>query len=199
MKTLRSIVKSLAKKHPSVVLVRNGTIHALYGLAFYASKLVGMVPIQWVRMLAYRALGVKVGSKSIICHSCDVFSPRGITIGENSLIGHRGFLDGRGTLTIGDHVCIAGDVFLFTGEHDVNSQGFTGVFEPITINDRVWIGSRATVLPGVVLGEGSVVAAGAVVTKNVDAYTIVGGVPAKMIGKRRTDLAYTLTLGAWFV
>jgi len=70
---------------------------------------------------------------------------------------------------------------------------FPEAFAPITICDYVWLGSRAMVLPGVTVGEGAVIAAGAVVTKDVDPYTVVGGVPARPIGTRRQDLGYELT------
>ena len=85
---------------------------------------------------------------------------------------------------IGKNVCIGEDVRLITGSHDVTSPHFNLVTRPITINDNVWIATGAIVLPGVTIGEGAVVGAGSVVTKDVEPWTVVGGNPAKFIKKR---------------
>ena len=81
---------------------------------------------------------------------------------------------------------------IFTREHDVQSTDFAETGAPVTIGDFVYIGTRVTILPGVDIGEGTVVATGAVVTRTVEPFTIVGGVPAVEIGRRRQDLDYRL-------
>jgi len=101
-------------------------------------------------------------------------------------------LDGRLGLAIGDNVSISEGAAFFTLEHDPNSPTFENRGAPIQIGDRVFIGARAMVLPGAAIGEGAVVAAGAVVTRDVEPYQIVAGVPARPIGQRSQDLAYTL-------
>lgn len=78
----------------------------------------------------------------------------------------------------------------FTLGHDPQSPDFADQGGEVVIGDRVWIAYRAVIMPGVTLGEGAVVAAGAVVTQDVAPYTIVGGVPARPIGTRTTDLRY---------
>lgn len=85
---------------------------------------------------------------------------------------------------IGKNVCIGEDVRLITGSHDVTSPHFNLVTRPITINDNVWIATGAIVLPGVTIGEGAVVGAGSVVTKDVEPWSVVAGNPAKFIKKR---------------
>jgi maltose O-acetyltransferase len=115
-----------------------------------------------------------------------------ISIGRDTSIGRNALLDGRDQLTIGKHVSISPDVQLITGSHDVCSKDFAFKSAPIVIEDFVWIGSRSMVLPGVRIGTGAVVAAGAVVTKDVEAFSIVGGVPARRIGDRPRDLNYEL-------
>lgn len=77
-----------------------------------------------------------------------------------------------------------------SGGHDMNSPSFEGRHRPIVICDYAWIGVGATILQGVTIGEGAVVAAGAVVTKDVDPYIVVGGSPAKVIGKRNEHFDY---------
>ncbi|HPU00025.1 MAG TPA: DapH/DapD/GlmU-related protein, partial [Armatimonadota bacterium] len=86
-------------------------------------------------------------------------------------------------------------VHLITAQHDMNDPDFANVLAPIVIEDYVWIGSRATVLPGVRIGRGAVVAAGAVVTRDVAPLTVVGGVPARPIGERKPGMRYVCD---WF-
>ena len=107
-----------------------------------------------------------------------------IIIGEDTIIGEKATLDGRGKIIIGNHVDIASEVMIYTSQHDINSPQFAPISKPVKIEDYVFIGPRAILLPGVTIGEGAVVGAGAVVTKDVASYFVVGGVPAKAIGNR---------------
>ncbi|HWJ25218.1 MAG TPA: DapH/DapD/GlmU-related protein [Flavisolibacter sp.] len=128
----------------------------------------------------------------IICSSIDestvVFAPfhtnfgQFIRIGKNVFINHAcSFLD-MGGITIEDHVLIGPKVNLITENHPLDpSNRRTLVCKPILVKRNAWIGAAATILPGVTIGENAVVAAGAVVAKDVPANTIVGGVPAKII------------------
>lgn len=113
-----------------------------------------------------------------------------IKIGTTSVINRNCYLDGRGGLTIGNNVSVSPEVHLITATHDAQSKNFEYAVNAIVVEDFVWIGTRAIILPGVTLGKGCVVASGAIVSKNVDPYSIVGGVPAKKIGNRNSDLDY---------
>jgi maltose O-acetyltransferase len=111
----------------------------------------------------------------------------GVRIGRNSRIGRNCSLDARSPLSIGDNVSVSPEVIILAGTHDVNDPRFAA--SPVgpwavSIEDYVWIGTRAMILPGVTVGRGAVVAAGSVVTKDVPPLTIVAGVPAKPIGSR---------------
>ena len=99
-------------------------------------------------------------------------------------MGNGSWAYGLDKISIGNNCCIGDDVYLLTGAHDVSSVHFDLVTKPITIMDNVWIATGAIVLPGVTIGEGAVVAAGAVVTKDVEPWTVVAGNPAKFIKKR---------------
>lgn len=151
------------------------------------------VPFYSVRKLAFRLSGVQIAKGATLHMGTRFFEPSGIMVGEDTKIGDRAFLDGRAPLKIGKHVDIASEVMIYNSEHDLDSEDFHAVNEPVEIGDYVFIGPRSIILPGVKIGEGAIIAAGAVVTKNVPERTIVGGVPAKEIGKRRVkNLNYIL-------
>ncbi|MBP7967565.1 acyltransferase [Candidatus Woesebacteria bacterium] len=159
----------------------------------YVLLLVGWVPFGFVRMFFYQLADMKIGSSTIINMGARIYKPSGVSIGEDCVIGEKIVLDGRALLTIGNHVDIASEVMIYNSEHDIHDEEFKAIEAPVTIGDYVFIGPRAIILPGVTIGDGAVVGAGAVVTKDVRAGSIVGGVPAKVIGERKLkDFSYRL-------
>lgn len=160
---------------------------------------VGYLPFHHLRRLTYRLAGIKIGKGSAIHMGANFFQPKGISIGEDSIIGNHAFLDGRASLKIGNHVDIASEVMIYNSEHDVHREDMKAIEEPVVIEDYAFIGPRVIILPGVKIGKGAVVAAAAMVTKNVLPGKIVGGVPAREIGERRIK-KYTYRLGRarWF-
>jgi acetyltransferase-like isoleucine patch superfamily enzyme len=154
---------------------------------------VGHLPLHFVRRGVYRLAGVKIGRASTIHLGCNFFYPPGVEVGQGTIIGDHCFLDGRAPLKIGSHVDIASQVLIYNSQHDLHSEDFHPIEAPVTIDDYVFIGPRAVILPGVKIGKGAVVAAGAVVTKDVAPKKIVGGVPAQEIGERKVhDFHYRL-------
>ena len=129
--------------------------------------------------------GLKIDQGSTIHTGVRFFNPAGVNIGKDTIVGFGTFLDGRAPLKIGDHVDIASQAMIYNSEHNIHSEDMAASQEPVVINDYVFIGPRAIILPGINIGKGAVVAAGAVVTKDVPEKTIVGGVPAVEIGKRK--------------
>lgn len=126
--------------------------------------------------------------------STTVLPPLYIDYGKPVSIGKRCFIQqcctffGRGGITIGDDVFIGPKVNLITINHDVNPENRSATYgRPIVIEDKVWIGINATVLPGVRIGYGSIIGAGSVVTKDVPPMTIVAGNPARIIRKIETN------------
>ena len=121
---------------------------------------------QYIQMNGIRTSGrrVSIGSGTVINQKCLIYTPSGLIIGNN--------------------VSISAEVALITGGHDINDPGFPSAYRPIIIDDYVWIGTRAVILQGVTIGRGAVVMAGAVVTRDVEPFTVVGGVPAKPIAER---------------
>jgi galactoside O-acetyltransferase len=111
-----------------------------------------------------------------------VYAPESMTLGSDVDVGEFVVLRASGGLSIGDRVLIAAHAVVTTRGHPEMPPRYGQVVDaPITIEDDVWIGAGAIVLPGVTVGHGAIVAAGAVVTKSVDPLTVVGGVPAQVI------------------
>ena len=159
----------------------------------------GLVPSHLVRLLIYKLAGLRIGKGSRIHIGARFFYPANITIGQGTIIGDNVFLDGRDVLLIGRHVDIASGVMIYNSEHDINSEDFHAITDSVEIGDYVFIGPRAIILPGVKIGKGAIVAAGAVVTKDVDDFKIVGGVPAVVISERSLkDPHYKLGRARWF-
>lgn len=148
---------------------------------------VGHIPIHTIRKIFYILSGIKMPFNSTIHMWANFFKPQNITIGQDTIIGDHCFLDGRAPLKIGDHVGIASQVLIYNDEHDINSPIYGNSFGPVTIEDYVFIGPRAIILPNIKIGKGAVVAAGAVVTKDIPPFEIWGGVPAKKISDRKID------------
>lgn len=111
-----------------------------------------------------------------------LISPEKIRLGSFIDIGERCLLMGQGEIEIGDFCLLANNVVLATGSHEIGAMYYgRPTYGKITLKENVWIGAHATILPGITVGENSIVAAGAVVTQDVPPKTIVGGVPAKTI------------------
>lgn len=198
-------------------------MRALIDFWVYLATLTGYIPSHTIRLFLYRyVFRVKIGKDSSIHWRAQFNLPSGVSIGHNTIIGNDAFLDGRSKriwkkgenklagyfknlfhptqfpLTIGNNVSIAGEVRMYTMEHDVESPDFEEVGAPVVIEDYAVIGTRVTILPGVTIGKGAVAASGAVVTKDVAPYTVVGGVPAQFIKFRSKDLRYTLKFARLF-
>jgi acetyltransferase-like isoleucine patch superfamily enzyme len=168
-------------------------------LANFKLRVTGYVPSHLYRRFVYRLFGVKIGKGSAIHMFASFYYPPKIKIGNDTIIGEGAVMDGRDDLIFGDHVDVASQVMFYNGEHDINDENFKATFAPIIVEDYVFIGPRAIILPGVRIGKGAVVAAGAVVTKDVAEFTVVGGVPAKPISERSAkNLNYRLGRAAWF-
>lgn len=184
--------KELSAREASKKVV-NRVYNWVLDFELFLVTLAGFVPSHLFRLCFYALAGLKIGKGSRIHMGAKFFYPANIKIGEDSILGAGIFLDGREKLTIGDHVDIASEVMIYNSEHDVNSEDFRAVSAPVEIGNYVFIGPRAIILPGVKIGRGAVVAAGAVVTKDVEEFAIVGGVPAVVIGERKLkDLHYRL-------
>jgi maltose O-acetyltransferase len=165
---------------------------------FYNSYLTNFPSYKVRTAFLRRVLKIKIGKKTAIHMGC-FFDGNHIQIGNNTVIARNCYLDGRaGEIIIGDNVSMAPDVYILSMTHDKDSPDFHGVIKSVKIEDYVWFGARVTVLPGVTIGKGAVLGAASVVTKDVQAFDIVAGSPAKKIGERSHTLHYSLEYFPFF-
>jgi acetyltransferase-like isoleucine patch superfamily enzyme/glycosyltransferase involved in cell wall biosynthesis len=162
-------------------------------LTFYtANHVLDKVPSYRIRYWFLRNFcGFKIGKDTSIAPTT-FFTGNLLEIGNNTVVNRQCYLDAREGLYIGSNVSISNQVYIQTATHDPRDSNFVYVPDPVHIEDYVWIGARAIISPGVTIGEGAVVGAGALVTRDVKPYTIVGGVPARLLGERPRDLRYRL-------
>lgn len=171
----------------------------LLEMLVFCLHLVGHIPSHHVRRWYYRVAGIKIGRGSSIHMGTRFYDPRNIVIGEDTVIGEGAVLDGRDRLVIGNHVALATGVMIFNSQHEINDEFFSPSHHPVIIEDYSFLGPRVVVQPGVKIGKGAIVAAGAVVTKDIPPFAIAGGVPAKIIGERKLkNLHYKLGRARWF-
>jgi maltose O-acetyltransferase len=162
-------------------------------LAYFYNGVITHVPFRSVRKLYLRAFLGEVGRGTGVQMGCRFLHGRKISLGKRNVINFGCLFDGRKyAVHTGDDVSIGPEATILTLGHDPQSPDFADRGGKVNIGNRVWIGYRALVLPGVTIGEGAVVAAGAVVTRNVEPFTIVAGVPARKIGDRARNLDYHL-------
>ena len=135
---------------------------------------------------------LQIASYAVIYGGFEIRSPWNISIGDGSVIGDECKLEGRNGIVIGKNVQFSSGVWDRTEQHDMNDPLFSNndIGGKVVIQDRAWVSSRVTVLPKVQIGEGAVIAAGAIVTKDCENYGVYGGIPAKKIGNRSEDLRY---------
>ena len=170
----------------------------LDGFMRYYDCRVSQVPSHHFRYFVYRYIYyMDLAPKVVVYYGAEMREPYKIKIGRGSIIGDRAILDGRNGLEIGENVNFSSNVSIWTEQHDHRDAFFrcdTQKKTPVKIGNRVWIGPNTLILHSVEIGEGAVIAAGAVVTKSVEPYSIVAGIPAKKIGERNKTLKYEMTV-----
>jgi acetyltransferase-like isoleucine patch superfamily enzyme len=170
----------------SWVLRRRGDVEMVY------LRVASYLPVHLLRVAALRLWGAKIHPLATVYHGFEVRAARRLSIGARSSIGNGAILDARAGITIGSDVNLSTGVHIWTGQHDWRDADFGYDGRPVVIGDHAWVSTRVTVLPGTIIGEGAVVAAGAVVSGEVLPYTVVGGVPAKQIAERPSPMSYEL-------
>lgn len=139
---------------------------------------------RWWRIALLRLFGAKVSWSSNVLPSCRIWQPWKLTMGNYACLSESVDCYSVDEIVIGNQATISQGVKLCTASHDITSRIMELKYAPIVIGDDAWVAGWSLVLPGVKIGEGAVVAAGAVVTKDVEPWSVVGGNPAKFIKKR---------------
>ncbi len=169
-------------------------------LAYSYNHLIGHLPSRQIRITYLKAYLAEIGKDTSVQMGCRFLNGRKVHLGNRNVINFGCLFDGRHYhIRTGADVSIGPEATLLTLGHDPQSLEFSDKGGDIIIDDRVWIAYRAIILPGITIGKGAVVGAGSVVTKDVEAYTIVAGNPARFIKKRSRDLNYTLNYKAWLL
>jgi acetyltransferase-like isoleucine patch superfamily enzyme len=174
----------------------NGKIIAGSVLSFCYNSMIGRLPLSAVRIGYLNLYLAHVGKGTSIQRGCKFLNGRKVSLGVRNVINFGCLFDGRRyNIRTGSDVSIGPEAAILTLGHDPQSADFEDKGGEVTIGDRVWIAYRAVILPGVTIGEGAVIAAGAVVTRDVEPYTIVAGNPARYIRDRNRNLTYNLYFG----
>lgn len=161
-----------------------------YAVTLFGNVVINKVPSRHFRKWFYKLLGAKIGKNTVICRRVEILLPKGLQLSNNVAVGWFAELDARGGIVIDHDTNIASHVKLITGSHDIDDSEYIANFFPIHIGHHCWLGTGAIVLQNVNIGDGAVIAAGAVVTKDVPPFEVWGGIPAKFIRKREKLTSY---------
>lgn len=168
-------------------------------IVYILQPIIMAIPSHYLRLVFLKCIRMKIGQNSYILRNVEILSPSNIELGNNCAINSHTLLDGRGgKIIIKNNVDIAREVNIWTLEHDPHDDYHRTKGGNVIIENNVWVASRVTILPNITIGEGAVIASGAVVTKDVPPMCIVGGIPAKVLGKRKSNLLYKINYAPLF-
>ena len=156
------------------------------------NALYSAVPSFMMRKLMLTATGSRIGMGSSVHGGVRFFGFGRITVGDHSTVNRDCFLDNRGSIRIGNNVSVSHGCKIYTAGHDYNDPEFAVTCRDVVIEDYAALFAHVMLMPGVTVGRGAVVFPGSVVTKNVEPFAVVGGNPARVIKKRKTDMTYTI-------
>lgn len=156
---------------------------------------ISMIPSVHIRKWLYKGLGAEIEENVVFHFKTEIRAAHYLKVGKGTIIGDNAILDARNGLVIGKWVNISSNVSIYSDQHNYKDPDFKSYSKEdrkmsVEVENRVWLGANVIVLPGVTIGEGAVCCAGSVVTKNVEPFAVVAGIPAKKIGERPQDIKY---------
>lgn len=185
---------TLDNRRDNKITIRQLLGHLYNSFADYYLYRLSHTPSHHLRNFVYKYIcKMNIGEDVVIYHGAEVREPANISMARGVIIGDNAILDARNGIHIGEDVVFASNVRIWTEQHDHEDPWFrcsTQKHDAVIIDKHAWIGSHTVILHSVHIGEGAVVAAGAVVTKDVEPFTIVAGIPARKIAFRNSDLRY---------
>lgn len=141
-------------------------------------------PMHKWRALILRLFGAKIGKDTHVYPKVIIWAPWNLELDDECGIANGVNLYNQGMITIGKRAIISQDAYLCTGTHDFTRRGFPLVTRPISVGDNAWVAAQVFIHPGVTVGEGTVLGARSVVTKDMPAWTICAGFPCKPLRER---------------
>jgi acetyltransferase-like isoleucine patch superfamily enzyme len=181
---LRDLWQKAVKPEKLAVYVTN---HVIARIVFSRARL------GWYR----RVMRFQIGEGSSILTDFKVARRGNLVVGPHTVVNNSCRFDNRYPITLGSNVSVTYGTMILTKGHDPDSPEFQTHGAPVVVEDYVWVCARAIILPGVRVGRGAVVLAGAVVAEDVPPFHVVGGNPARFIRERSRDLGYRLHFDPW--
>lgn len=143
-----------------------------------------LLPFSGVRRWILRCFGTRLGAGVVIRPGVRVKYPWRLTIGNSCWIGEDAWIDNLGPVDLGNNVCVSQGAYFCTGNHDWSAPAFGLIVGAIRVGDGAWVGAKALICPGVELGQCAIASAGSVITRDIPAYEIHAGNPARFVRKR---------------
>lgn len=169
-------------------------------LSYIYNHIISNFPSNNIRKTYLKAYLANIGVGTSIQMGCHFLNGRKVYLGDRNIINFGCLFDGRHyQIKTGSDVSIGPEATILTLGHDPQSPDFADKGGDVIIGDHVWVAYRAIILPGVTIGDGAVVGAGSIVTKDVEPFTIVAGNPARSIKKRNPNLNYQLNYQPWLM
>jgi putative colanic acid biosynthesis acetyltransferase WcaF len=156
----------------------------LWSVAYYCLFLPSPRPFHLWRKYVLRAFGAKIGKKVHIYPAARIWGPWNLTCEDGAAIADEAVIYNPSPFHMGSHSIVSQQAYICGATHDYEDQDFPLISFPMSLGADSWICARATVQPGVLVGEGAILALGSVATRNLEPWTVYGGIPAKRIKQR---------------
>jgi putative colanic acid biosynthesis acetyltransferase WcaF len=162
----------------------NRLLRAFWGFVYVVFFRTSPRPFHAWRAFLLRCFGARLGKNCHISGRARIWAPWNLTCGQLATIGDEAIVYNPAPITLGSHAIVSQQAYLCGATHDYEDPNFPLVAFPISIGPYAWICARATVQPGVSVGEGAVLALGAVATRDLESWTVYAGVPARRVKAR---------------